>query len=88
MGARNAINLRGSDIEVGRWDVYDVQVSTNDTITLAEYDTGSSLSQVLLFKKSDRSTVTQTSALNVITVTQAGLTNIDCLLFVAGVSAD
>jgi len=87
MVSRDALNLRGSDIDVGRWDVYDVQVSTNDTINLSEYDTGQNLSQVRLFKKSDRSTVTTTDALNVITVFQVGLTNVDCLLFVAGVGA-
>ncbi len=87
MGARDATSLRGADIEVGIWNVYEVQVSFNDTITLAEFDTGQNLSQCLLFKKSDRSTVTQVNALNVITVTQAGLTNVDCLLFVAGASA-
>jgi hypothetical protein len=84
---RTVTGVRGDDIEVGKWDVYEVQVSFNDTILLSDYSSGVNLDQALLIKKSDRTSITRTIANNVITVTQAGITNIDCLLFVAGVAA-
>ena len=86
MVARTPSQVRGDDIEVGRWDVYEVEVSLNDTVTAPDYSSAVALDQALLIKKSDRSTITTTKALNVVTVTGASL-NEPCLLFVAGVAA-
>lgn len=84
---RTEEQLKGDTIEVGRWDVYEVEVSTSDTITLGEYSTSQNLDAVKLIKKSDRSDVTTTISNNEITVTGAGLTNIKCILFAAGIEA-
>jgi len=85
MVARTASQLKSDEIEVGAWVVYEVEVSTNDTITLSDFISSQALDQALLIKKSDRTSITRTIANNVITVTQVGITNVDCLLFVAGV---
>lgn len=86
MVARTATQVRGDEIEVGRWDTYEVEVSLNDTVTLSDYSSAVDLTQHVLFKKSDRSSIAHTVALNVVTVIGAA-TNEPCLLFVAGVSA-
>ena len=87
MVARTPDVLKGDEIEVGIWNVYEVEVSTNDTIPCSEFDSSVALDIRTLVKKSDRTAVTTTVALNVITVTGAGLTNEKCILFVSGVSA-
>lgn len=87
MVLRTLTGVRGDEIEVGKWDVYEVQVSWNDTMILADYNSGVNLDQALLIKKSDRTSISTSIALNVITVTLVGTLNVDCLLFVAGVAA-
>jgi len=56
-------------------------VSENDTITLADFTT---IAGAVLLKKSDGATVAFTKATNVLTVTEAGLTNIDLVGFAYG----
>lgn len=80
-------HLKGYEIEVGRWDVYEAEVSTDDTITLEDYSSTQNLDQHIVIKKSDRSTVANTVAYNVITITQQGLTNVKILIFAAGIGA-
>ncbi len=55
---------------------FEATVSTSDTVTMQNIGT---LSGVAILKKSDGSTVTATVATNVITITQATLTNVDII---------
>jgi hypothetical protein len=82
----NSANADG-DIETGYSDIWEVEMSTNDTTILAELSSSKALSQLLVLKKSDRMTVTATSANNVVTLTQGGLTNEALLIFAAGIKA-
>lgn len=84
---RTESELKGDTIEVGIWRVYEVQVSTNDTITLDAFTASANLDNVMLCKKSDRTEVTTSITNNVVDVTGAGLTNVDCILFAIGVAA-
>jgi len=79
--------LKGKDIKYYKWGVYEVEVSTDHTIPLEDYDSTVVLKQAWMAKKSDGDTVTCTKALNVVTVTEAGLSDEKCLLFVVGVKA-
>ena len=56
-------------------------VSETNTITLGDFTT---IAGAALFKKSDGSTVAFTKATNVLTVTEADLTNIDLVGFAYG----
>ena len=87
MVARTPTSLKGADIQVGYWDVNEVQMSTNDTVTLPDYSASAGLVSVMVVKKSDMTTVTASYLNNVVTLTQAGLTNINLIIFVAGVKA-
>jgi hypothetical protein len=87
MVARTPTSLKSDDIEVGYWEVLEAEVSTNDTVTLSNFKSSADPDQHLVLKKSDRSTVTHTVANNVITITQGALTNIDVIIFAAGVKA-
>jgi hypothetical protein len=87
MVARTASSGAHGDIEVGYSDIWGVQMSTNDTTTLSELSASKAITTLTVIKKSDRSTVTATSANNIVTLTQAGLTNEDLLIFAAGVAA-
>jgi len=62
--------------------VFEATVSTSDTITLDDMTT---INSAHLAKKSDGTEVTCTIATNVITVTQAGLTNVAIVGFAIGV---
>lgn len=74
-----------SDIEK-RYEFGEVEVSLNDTVTFGSFDSSVALLTGKLYKKSDGSEMTTTTALNVLTVTGAG-TNIDCLYIAWGYKA-
>lgn len=84
---RPETQLKGKDIKYYKWGVYEVEVSTNDKVTLEDYDSTVVLTQAWMAKKIDGATVTCTKALNVVTVTEAALSDEKCLLFVVGVKA-
>jgi len=63
-------------------EVFETKVSTDDTIPLGDFTT---INSAHLAKKSDGSEVTCTIATNVITVTGAGLTDVDVVGFAIGV---
>jgi len=71
------------------WAVYDdlYPVNTNDTIVCKDFTDDSNMLQTLLVDDSDGSTVTTSTALNVVTVTET-VSNIHCTLFVYGVRED
>jgi len=87
MVARTPTSLKSDDIEVGYWEVLEAEVSTDDTVTLSNFKNSAAPDQVLVLKKSDRSTVTYTAANNVLTITDPPLTNVDVIIFAAGVKA-
>lgn len=66
-----------------------VEVSTNDTITVGSLDSAQNPLEAHVFKMSDGSTVTCTHAGgdNVITITAAGLTNEQCIYIAYGYKA-
>lgn len=74
------------DVKYYAWAVYDslYPVNTNDTFVCKEFVDESNLLQTLLIDDSDGSTVTTSTALNVVTVTDT-VSNIHCTLFVYGV---
>jgi len=83
--------LKGKDIKYLAWKVYEVEVDTNDHTTLPDFDTTVALKQAWMAKQSDGATVTCSKAVgspyNVVTVTEAGLDDEKCLLFIVGVRA-
>jgi len=74
------------DVKYYAWAVYDslYPVNTNDTFVCKAFVDESNLLQTLLIDDSDGSTVTTSTALNVVTVTDT-VSNIHCTLFVYGV---
>lgn len=86
MVGRTTTQIRGDEIQTGLWNVYEVEVSQADTITLSDFSTVVDLDQALLIKKSDRTEIATTILKEVVTVTGAAL-NEPCLLFAAGVNA-
>jgi hypothetical protein len=74
------------DVKYYAYAVYEVQVSLNDTITLTDFDSSVALKKAVLMKMSDGTELTQSVALNVVTVTGTA-TNVDCILFAFGVRA-
>ena len=60
---------------------FEATVSTDDTIMFSMLSTVSGSS---VFKQSDGSSVTHTKSTNVLTITQAGLTNVPVTGFVIG----
>jgi len=79
-------SVKFGDVKYGYHKSYNVEVTQNDTITLEDFDTTVDLDHALLWKKSDRTEVTTSKALNVVTVTGAG-SNMDCILYAVGVKA-
>jgi hypothetical protein len=61
----------------------EVEISQNDTVTFSSFHASKALLNVVFWKKTDGSAVTNTIALNVATVTGAG-TNMDCLYLAYG----
>jgi len=68
------------------WLEVDVEMSQNDTVTLQEFSSAENIKVATLVKKSDLSVLTNSIANNQVTCTNAG-TNMQCVLFVAGVKA-
>jgi hypothetical protein len=66
----------------------EVQVSTNDTITVDSIDdAASSIYRHVLWKMSDGAVVESSAATNVITVTDVAASNTKCIYMVYGVKA-
>lgn len=86
MVERSESAVKHGDVKYGYHKSYEAEASQNDTITLEDFDSSVALDHVLLWKKSDRTQVTTSIALNVVTVTGAG-TNMDCILYAVGVKA-
>jgi len=81
---RSESAVKFGDVKYGYHKAYEVEVSQNDTIILGDFDTTVALDHALLWKKSDRTEVTASITLNVVTVTGAG-SNMDCILYAVGV---
>jgi hypothetical protein len=64
------------------FEVANPGVSTDDTVTLGDFTT---IASVHLCKKSDGAEIACTKATNVITVTEAALTNVAAIGFAVGV---
>jgi len=79
---RNEIIVTQTAATTKKRIVFEATVSTSDTITLDDMTT---INSAHLAKKSDGSEITCTIATNVITVTQAALTNVAIVGFAIGV---
>ncbi len=77
---------KSKDIEYYRWIEADVEMSHDDTVTLAEFASNTALKVVTLVNKADLSELTATIANNQVTCTSAGI-NMRCVLFAAGIRA-
>jgi len=67
----------------------EVVVSTNDTVTFDSISTAAgSLLRAHAIRKSNGAVTTSTEATNVMTITQAGLTNEPCIYIAYGVRAE
>ncbi len=64
----------------------DVEMSQNDTVTLSEFSAAEDIKVATLVRKSDLAVLTTSISNNQVTCTSAG-TNMQCILFVAGVQA-
>lgn len=84
MVSRTPTMLRGDEVEYYGWNVYQVQVSKDDVVTLPEFKSSVTLSKAVLISEVNGAEITCTAALNVITVTGTA-TNVDCILFAFGV---
>jgi hypothetical protein len=71
------------DVEYFKYAVYEVEVSTSDTVTLADFTSSTALLQAVLVKMSDGSALTCSISNNVVTVTGTA-TNLLCVLFAFG----
>jgi hypothetical protein len=80
------VNLKKiADIKYYAAALYDeVTVSTGDTITPSDFNSTENLKTAVIRRNSDGSEITCTILLNVITVTTAALTNVECTVFVFG----
>jgi len=86
MTARNPAAYNSKNGILHRREYGEVQVSTSDTITLAGFVNNQDLLHATVIKKTDGSTLTNTKANNVITVTGSA-TNADCIYFAYGYKA-
>ncbi len=77
---------RQSDIKYFIWLEIDVEMSQNDTVTLQEFSSTENIKVATLVKKSDLTVLTNSISNNQVTCTNAG-TNMQCVLFLAGVKA-
>jgi hypothetical protein len=87
MVAREPTSGETGDIEYFYTEVYEVTMSTNDTVTLPDFTTTANLVRYYGLKRSDLSEVTFTVNNNVLTLSSAGLTNIPLIIFAAGIKA-
>ena len=74
------------DIKYFGWAIYDdlYPLSTNDTVVCPEFIDDIALKQALLINDADGALITSSITLNVVTVTQAAVSNVHCTLFVYG----
>ena len=74
------------DVKHYGWAVYEdlYPADTNDTFTCSEFIDDVNLSQALLVNNSTGATITTTIALNVVTLSQAAVSDANCTLFVYG----
>ncbi len=75
-----------ADVKYYVWLEVDVEMSQNDTVTIQELSSAENIKVATLVRKSDLSVLTNSIALNQVTCSNAG-TNMQCVLFVAGVKA-
>lgn len=64
----------------------EVQLSQNDTVTFDGFKSSAALLKALFFKKADGTEMTNSIALNVCTITGAGI-NVDCIYVIYGYKA-
>jgi len=84
MASRTYTVVKQQDIVYLQNITLDAEVSQNDTITVAEFDSSQELKSLLVVNKSSGAEITATSSLNVITIT-GSCTNADVRIFVVGV---
>lgn len=76
------------DIKQYGWAVYEYPdlplLDTNDTYTCSEFTYDIDLSHALLVNNATRAEITCTVSLNVVTVSQASVSDAHCTLFVYG----
>ncbi|MDD4979607.1 MAG: hypothetical protein PHI29_13355 [Gallionella sp.] len=75
-----------ADVKVYIWMEVDVEMSQNDTVTLAEFSDAENLKVATLVRKTDMTVLTNSISNNQVTCTNAG-TNMQCVLFIGGVKA-
>jgi hypothetical protein len=71
-----------------RYELGEVTITVNDTVTFTSFVDDSTIWQVLFVRKSNGAAVTCTLALNVATVTQAGLLDEPCFYFAYGIKTE
>jgi len=86
MVARTPTTIKSSEGFVHRWEVFEAEVSLNDTITFPDFLDSTVLLQGMIHRKDTGATITSTLALNVLTVTGAA-TNAKVFGYLYGVKA-
>lgn len=84
MVARTPTIYQTKDSFYTRLQYGEVQVTTNDTVTLPEFDDASTIWTFALFKMENGAEVTCTTALNVATVTSLGILDAPCFYVAYG----
>ncbi len=87
MVARDATPEKVTDIKYYGYGVYTVTLTTNDTVTLSDFVATENLKKAVCTKNSDGTDMTCTIANNVVTLTQAAITDQETTLYVFGVRA-
>lgn len=87
MVARTRTVIKSDEGFMHRWEVGEVEVSHDDTVTLSEHDSGQNLLNQLVIAKNGGATVVAAIANNVLTIDPGEGTNVDCFYFVYGYKA-
>jgi hypothetical protein len=85
MVARTGETSKVSDIKYYGYAVYTVTFTTNDTFTAPDFISTENLKKAEINKNSDGSDCTCTILNNVVTFTQAAITDQECTVYVFGV---
>lgn len=84
MTARTPTTYQTKDSFYTRLQYGSVEVTTNDTITLPDFDDATTIWLFALYKMENGAAVTCTTALNVATVTSAGISDAPCFYIAYG----
>jgi hypothetical protein len=87
MVSRTVEDGKAEDIKYFASGKYTIILSSNDTVTLTDFVDTENLKFAALIKNVDGTELTNSVSDNIVTCTNAGVTDAECTLFVFGVKA-